>query len=58
MPIFGEPIRLNVIEQVTSEQDPTVSDGWEVSEQAHRQIEEIEESIRSSEQRSGTFLFR
>jgi hypothetical protein len=55
---FGEPIRLNLVEEETSDENPAIGEGWEVSQETHREIEEIESSIRLSELRSGTFLFR
>jgi len=53
---FGEPIQLTSLEEVTSDQDPSVGQGWEVSEETRSQIREIEASIRSSEERTGSFL--
>jgi hypothetical protein len=53
-----EPIQLKLVDETTSDDNPAIRDGWEVSEETHRQIEEIESSIRLTEQRSGTFLFR
>lgn len=55
---FGEPIELALLEEVTSDQDPSIRNGWDVSAETRRQIEEIETNIRTNQQPSGTFLFR
>lgn len=55
---FGEPVELALLEEITSDEDPSIRAGLDVSAETRRKIEEIETNIRTNQQSSGTFLFR
>jgi hypothetical protein len=53
---FGEMAPRNFNKEVVSNGHPVPGLGWKISDATQREIEAIEHSIRSAEQRSGSFL--
>lgn len=52
---FGEPAPRNFVEEVVSDGRSVPGLGWKISEATQRELEALENNIRTAEQRSGTF---
>lgn len=52
---FGEPAPRNFNQEVVSDGQSIPGLGWKISEATRREIEALENNIRTAQQRGGTF---
>lgn len=53
---FGESVQKISVKEIESDGKRVPGLGWKVSKQTRREIDEIEDNIRSAEQKSGMLL--